>query len=135
MELSPHDAAGNAGKSAAATRDERKGKQDTDGIREPENNDKRSIVVGKIASPFGVQGWAKVLSYTEPATGLLDYPAWQLKQRNSEKTVQLQQGREHGKFLVVKFDGIDGRDEVAKLTNALIEITRDQFPDTDQDSF
>ena len=121
MELSPDDAADSAGNPGHAT--------------QGENNSKRSIVVGKIASPFGVRGWTKVLSYTEPAEGLLDYPVWQLKKQQTDKRVSLLEGRAHGKFLVVKFDGIDDRDEVARLTNALVEVTRDQFTAAEPDSY
>ena len=134
MELSPNDAADSAGKAEDATRTKR-GNQTTAAEQNNHKNENRSIVVGKIASPFGVQGWTKVLSYTEPAIGLLDYPIWQLKKLNSEKSLKVQQGRQHGKFLVVKFDGIDNRDEVARLTNSMVEVTRDQFPDADQDSY
>ena len=121
MELSPDDAADSARKSGHTI--------------PGENQNERSIVVGKIASPFGVRGWTKVLSYTEPAEGLLDYPVWQLKKQQKDKRVSLLQGRTHGKFLVVKFDGIDDRDAVARLTNALVEVTRDQFPAVEPDSF
>jgi len=31
------------------------------------------LVLGKIASPFGVRGWTKVVSYTDPVEGLLEY--------------------------------------------------------------
>lgn len=121
MELSPDDAANSA---------------DTTGSHQKDApSDRRTIVVGKIASPFGVRGWTKVLSYTEPPTGLLDYPIWQLKKQNTDRRIELLEGRQHGKFLVVKFDGIEDRDDVAKLTNALVEVTRDQFPESDQDSY
>ncbi len=134
MELSPNDAADKSGKAGDATRTKR-GKQSAAAGQNNDKNENRSIVVGKIASPFGVQGWTKVLSYTEPTIGLLDYPIWQLNKLNSEKSVKLQQGRQHGKFLVVKFEGIDDRDEVARLTNSMVVVTRDQFPDADQNSY
>lgn len=100
----------------------------------PDNTD-RKLVIGKIAAPYGVQGWTKVMSYTSPVTGMLDYPLWQLKKNHLEHTLELQEGRVHGKFLVVKFAGIDDRDEIAKLTNSLVEIERDKLPEPEQGSY
>lgn len=95
----------------------------------------RSLVVGKVASPFGVRGWTKVVSYTDPRIGLLDYSQWELCQGREIKAVEVSGGREHGKFLVVKFEGIDDRDQVALLTNAEIKVERDQFPQAQEGTF
>lgn len=93
------------------------------------------IVLGKVASPFGVRGWTKVTSYTEPMDGILDYPAWQLNQNGRKSRLKVCEGRPHGKFLVVKFDGIDDRDDVALLTNATIEVSRQDLPDVQDGSY
>ena len=34
------------------------------------------IVLGRVAGPFGVKGWVKVKSYTEPTEGILGYRDW-----------------------------------------------------------
>lgn len=93
------------------------------------------IVLGKIASPFGVRGWTKVISYTEPTEGLLDYGVWVVNQNGRQKRLTVDSGKSHGKFLVVKFKDIDDRDDVAKLTNATVEVSRAELPDTQDGSF
>ncbi len=93
------------------------------------------IVLGKIASPFGVRGWTKVTSYTEPFDGLLDYKTWQVNQNGRRTQLTVQNGKPHGKFIVVKFDGIEDRDEVARLTNATIEISREELPEVQDGSY
>jgi len=95
----------------------------------------KQLVLGKIASPFGVRGWTKVLSYTVPSEGLLDYKQWNISQRNQETVYEVVEGKKHGKFLIVKFSGINDRDEVAKLTNAQIVVERSDLPDSDEDSY
>lgn len=95
----------------------------------------KELVLGKIASPFGVRGWTKVLSYTDPAEGLLDYKEWSLSQRGAKRRYKIVEGKKHGKFLIAKLDGIDDRDEVAKLTNALVVMERSELPDTEDDSY
>ena len=95
----------------------------------------KQLVLGKIASPFGVRGWTKVLSYTDPQAGLLDYKTWMLRLRGALKPYQLVEGKKHGKFLIAKFDGIDDRDDVAKLTNALVVLERSELPETEDDGY
>ncbi len=97
--------------------------------------DNQGVVVGKIASPFGVKGWTKVVSYTQPLAGLMEYNNWQLSKGRMRRTVDVQQGREHGKFLVVKFREIDDREQVALLTNAEVIVARDQFAETEQGDY
>ena len=41
------------------------------------------------------------------------------------------QGKPHGKFLVVKFDGIDDREEAGLLTHAEVMVSRDELPASD----
>lgn len=91
----------------------------------------KELTLGKIASPFGVRGWTKVVSYTDPAVGLLEYPKWTVQQSGREQVFTVVEGRQHGKFLVAKFEGIDDRDEVAKLTNALVVVDRSELPSAD----
>jgi len=93
------------------------------------------VVVGKIASPFGVTGWTKVVSFTEPDTGILDYTGWTLRKGGRTESVEVEQGRKHGKFVVVKFKDIDDRDLVALRTNAEVEVDREQFPEAEEGSF
>ena len=46
-------------------------------------NDGREVVLGRIGAPFGVQGWLKVQSYTDPPEGIARYPVWQLERDGS----------------------------------------------------
>ena len=39
------------------------------------------IVVGKISSPYGVKGWVKLFSYTDPVDNILQYRPWFIKQK------------------------------------------------------
>ena len=36
------------------------------------------IVVGRITGVYGIQGWVKVMSYTDPVENILSYTPWQL---------------------------------------------------------
>ena len=34
------------------------------------------VVLGRISGVYGIKGWLKVWSFTDPLEGILDYPAW-----------------------------------------------------------
>ena len=40
----------------------------------------QETVIGRITSVFGVKGWLKVYSYTDPMDGILNYRHWTLLQ-------------------------------------------------------
>ena len=76
-----------------------------------------------------------MVSYTDPYEGLLEYQQWNLSQGNQQKIYSVVEGKRHGKFLIAKFDGIDDRDLVARLTNALVVLDRGKLPEADSDSY
>lgn len=95
------------------------------------DRDSRLIVLGKISAPFGVRGWSKVTSFTEPPEGILEYKTWSVVKNGSARTLTVQQGKPHGKFMVVQFEGVDDRDAAALLTHSEIKVQRNQLPDSD----
>ena len=86
------------------------------------------VTVGKIGAPYGVRGWLKIHSYTDPVEGILNYENWWLAGRGELKACAVAQGRVHGKGLVVQLEGIADRDVAAQLTGAQIQIPRDSLP-------
>lgn len=92
--------------------------------------DERMVVLGRLSGLYGVQGWLKVYSDTEPREGIIRYPAWWVRQQDGWKQMRVEQGRRHGKGVVVKLEGIDDRDAAAKLLNAEVAVDRNELPDT-----
>jgi 16S rRNA processing protein RimM len=93
---------------------------------------KSTMLVGGISGAFGVRGWLKVSSFTDPLENILKYSPWQLCVANGgrpSRTVQLVQGKRHGKGLVVQLEGIDGRDEAESLRGLEIRIERQRVPE------
>ena len=87
------------------------------------------ILVGEIGAPFGVRGWVKVRSYTDPPENLLTYQPWQLEdQREEVKEVTLIQGRLQGTVLVAEIRGIQDRDQALLLRGRKITVPRAVFP-------
>ena len=94
----------------------------------------RIIVLGKISAPFGVRGWSKVTSFTDPPEGILEYKNWSVVKNGSARTLSVRQGKPHGKFMVVQFEGVDDRDAAALLTHSEVQVMRHQLPES-QDEY
>ena len=92
------------------------------------------VLIGRMASAFGIKGWVKVSSYTSPPENILQYAPWQLRQSNSGKivrTAELIEAKKHGKGLVVKFAGIEDRDQADSIKGLEIVVERSQLPESD----
>lgn len=90
----------------------------------------REVTLGRIVGVFGVKGWVKVKSYTEPAEGILDYGAWHLLGPGATRaTVRPLEGRRHGTLVVARLEGVAGRDEAAALAHRDIAVARAELPE------
>ena len=93
------------------------------------------INVGEISGVFGIKGWVKVFSYTEPRENILSYSPWQLRKGDQHKVLQVIDGQRQGKNVVVHLEGVDDRDMAAGLTGWKIFVDRSQLPETDEDEY
>ncbi|HEX9707678.1 MAG TPA: ribosome maturation factor RimM [Steroidobacteraceae bacterium] len=87
------------------------------------------VVLGRIAGPFGVRGWVKIASFTDPPEQILDFPLWRAD-RPDGGTCELRhaEGRRHGKGLVVRLEGIEDRDAALALAKPELWIERRELP-------
>jgi 16S rRNA processing protein RimM len=93
------------------------------------------LVMGRIAAPFGVRGWVRVVTFTEVPENLLAYSPWHLKREGGWQAVKLVDGREHGKGLVVQLAGCDDRDAAAAFSGTEVGVYRSQLPAPDSDEY
>ncbi len=90
----------------------------------------RAVVLGRIGAPFGVQGWVKVHSYTEPPAGIVRYPRWRLVQPGQVRPVQVLESKRAGQAIAVRLEGIDTRAGAQALNGAEVEVDRSELPET-----
>ncbi|MGZ8953028.1 MAG: ribosome maturation factor RimM [Methylobacter sp.] len=86
------------------------------------------VSVGKISGVFGVKGWVKVFSFTDPRGNILTYSPWLLKKGGETKTVNVVDGQLQGKTIVAQLADVNDRDQAASLMGWDIFITQDQLP-------
>ncbi|MGB5734238.1 MAG: ribosome maturation factor RimM [Thiohalocapsa sp.] len=100
------------------------------GLPECDHTD-RLVVLGRVGGLYGVRGWVRVISETDPLENILTYSPWLM----SGKAHEVAEGRRHGKGLVVRFAGCDDRDQAAGLVGREISVRRDQLPPARPDEF
>lgn len=98
-------------------------------------NQNAYVIVGKIASTYGVQGWLKVISYTESTCGIAEYKPWYLEESGDFQAIDVTEVREYGKGIIVKFVGYDNPEKARLLTGKKIAILRSQLPALDKDEY
>lgn len=93
------------------------------------------VPLGHISGVFGVRGWVKVHSDTEPRDNILSYSPWYLRRGDRWEARKLLDGHSQGKGLVARVQGCDDRDQAAALMGTLIAVPRKQLPALEQDEF
>jgi 16S rRNA processing protein RimM len=98
------------------------------------------VVMGRIAVPYGVQGWVKIQTFTENLDSLLDYDNWYLGKSSDGKNdswrlCELEEARVHSSSLIAKFAGCDDRNAAFALKGQEIAVSRDELPATDTDEY
>ena len=93
------------------------------------------INVGRITAVYGIKGWVKVHSYTEPQDNLFEYHPWFLKTAHGVKQIEIDEARPHGDAFVAHIVGVDDRDLAAQYTAADIAIERDMLAELDDGEY
>ena len=91
--------------------------------------------VGRITSVFGVKGWVKIHSQTEPAENIFHYKPWFLKTKHGVKSIELAEWRPHGKGFVAQIVGIDDRNEAELLCPVDIAVEKGTLETLDEGEF
>ncbi len=86
-------------------------------------------MIGRITSVYGVKGWVKVYSYTDPIDGILGYRNWTLVQDGKRRPVKMTEGRRHGAGIVVQIDGVSDREVARTYCGAEIVVPTADLPD------
>jgi len=92
------------------------------------SSDDNIIVIGKIGATYGIQGWLKIISFTEPQLGILEYSDWLLEDSKGWKRINVKAGKPHGKGLIAKLPGLENPEQARLLTGKKIAIKREQLP-------
>lgn len=99
------------------------------------NADTDYIIVGKIGSTYGIQGWVKIRAYTEYGPAILDYSPWHIRDNQNWILVNVEAGRVNGNNIIVKLSGFNTPEAARSLTGAAIGVTRSQLPQLKENEY
>ena len=89
------------------------------------------VTLGRITGVYGVKGWLKVFSYTDPMEAIADYSPWFIRPEGRSKQawsqIKLESGKRHAKTVVVKFAGCNDRDLAMTYIGMEIAIEKSQL--------
>jgi 16S rRNA processing protein RimM len=86
------------------------------------------IEVGLVGAPFGVRGWVKLRSHTDPPDRLLDHPELRLRVDGAWRPYRVEASGRSGGQLTVKLSGVADRDAAMALKGAPIGVPRGELP-------
>jgi 16S rRNA processing protein RimM len=87
------------------------------------------VVLGRFTATYGVQGWIKVYSYTDPMENILTYTPWLVRKNGVWTELKRSGGKKHGKGLIARLDGIDAPEKARVFTNEEIAVPAKVLPD------
>jgi 16S rRNA processing protein RimM len=88
------------------------------------------VILGRVSGVFGLKGWLKVQSYTEPRDNIVGFGAWTLRMNGVDHSFEVEEGHSHAGSVVAKLNGVDDCDRARDWVGADIVVPREQLPAT-----
>lgn len=93
------------------------------------------VTLGRVSGLFGVRGWVKVFSYSDPREGLLEYRDCQISRGGVWEATRIAEGKRHGKGIILRLEGVEDRDTAAELIGSELAVARDALPPPEDGSY
>ena len=100
-----------------------------------QKTDDNQLVVGKITGCYGIKGWVKIHSFTEPPENFLAFGHWMLKRRGGMEPIEFDAGRRQGKGLVAHIAGVDDRTAAESLRGLEVTAPAGSLPQLEQGDY
>jgi len=97
--------------------------------------DDEFVLIGKVSGVFGIKGWMKVFSFTEPRKNILSYSPLYISKKDGWVEAKVIDGRVQGKGIVMELFGLTEPDHVLPLIGSELAIKRAQFKPTQADEY
>ena len=93
------------------------------------------IQLGFVGAPFGVRGWVKLRSHTDPPERLLDHRSLRIGRGSVWQNYRIEASGRSGGALTVKLTGVEDRDQAQALRGAQVCVLRSELPQRDDKDF
>lgn len=91
-------------------------------------SNERRVLMGKVVGIFGVRGWLKIESYSQPRDRVFAYRPWLMGLSKALREVKPIDLREQGKNVVVQLPGCETVEQAQALLGEEIWVPRSALP-------
>jgi 16S rRNA processing protein RimM len=94
------------------------------------------VVMGRVASAHGIQGWLKIQPYTAQTNSLTGFRTWWLgDEQKGWRELDVLHSAVHGKSVVAQVMGCHDRTAAEKYKGWLIAVPRSRLPQPAEDEY
>lgn len=94
-----------------------------------EDDVEERVIIGKVGGTYGVKGWMHIQSFTDPIDNILAYDSLDFRLRNGWKTLNIANGKLHGKGIVLQVEGCATPEAAKQYTHCELAVFRDELPE------
>lgn len=95
----------------------------------------KRLIVGHISGVYGVKGFVRVFSETDPRAAIAEFPRLWVERAGRWERLAVETGRAHGRGVVLKFRGTADRDAAQGLVGCTLAIEREWLPPPGEGEF
>jgi len=92
------------------------------------SGDSSTLILGFVGAPFGVRGWVKLRSHTDPPERLLEHRSLSVGREGAWVEYRIEERGRSGGVPTAKLSGIEDRTQAATLRGAQIRVPRAELP-------
>lgn len=93
------------------------------------------VTMGRVGRVYGIKGWLRLMSYTEPMENILEYRNLQARINGRWQGIEMDDCKLHGKGLIAHFVGYDDPDAAKLLTGVELAVPSQDLPSLDDEDF
>lgn len=94
-----------------------------------------ALVIGRINGVYGIKGWVRIHSFTEPAENLFGYRNWKIRRRDGWEAISIDSGKRQGKGLIAHIEGVDDRTAAEALKGNDIAVPLAELPELEGEEY
>lgn len=94
------------------------------------------VVLGRLADPYGIQGWLWLYPFGDDPLAWAEMPVWWIAREGEPwRECRLKSLKVHGNGVVVLLDGVADRSAAEAMKGVLVGAPREALPTTDKNEF
>lgn len=92
------------------------------------NSPASHVVMGRIGAPWGIKGWVKLYSYTDPPDNLLNYHSYLIQGPEGLQSLEFDEMKVHGNDFVAHIKGCEVREQAGRYTGQDLMLEKAALP-------